>query len=98
MLLSVLRTLFQRDLQKLRKEIESYQQEENIWRVAPGISNSAGNLCLHLVGNLNAYIGMELGHSGYIRNRDLEFSARDIAKEELLQKIDATAAIVDITL
>ena len=49
----VLQSLFKRDLQKLRTEIESYKKEENIWVVDKEISNTAGNLCLHLVGNLN---------------------------------------------
>jgi hypothetical protein len=90
MLNQVLKTIFNRDLTKLRTEIASYKQEANLWRVEKDIANPAGNLCLHLVGNLNTYIGAVLGNSGYIRNRDLEFSARDIPKEELLRKIDDT--------
>jgi hypothetical protein len=60
MLLQTLKPLFDRDLRKLRSEIEAYRTEANIWRVEEGIANSAGNLCLHLVGNLNWFIGAQL--------------------------------------
>jgi uncharacterized damage-inducible protein DinB len=94
MLIAILKTLFDRDLNKLHQEIEAYHTEAALWRTVPGISNSAGNLCLHLLGNLNTYIGAELGHSGYIRNRDLEFAARNIPRAELLAGIAATRRVV----
>ena len=98
MLTQTLKTLFQRELGKLKKEIEAYKTESNLWIIDKNISNSAGNLCLHLIGNLNTYIGKELGGTGYIRNRDLEFSLKDIPRAELLQKIDNTIIIVDKTM
>jgi len=98
MLLSTIKTLLVRDLGKLRVEIESYGSEENIWRVEKNIANTAGNLCLHLVGNLNTYIGTVLGNTGYVRNRDLEFSAKNVSRDELLRKIDATVPVVEKTL
>jgi hypothetical protein len=94
----VFKKIFLRDLEKLKKEIQAYQHEEKIWLVAEGIANSAGNLCLHLIGNLNTYIGTELGKTGYIRNRDLEFSLKNIPRNELLEKIDATMKVVETTL
>ncbi|HEY9046646.1 MAG TPA: DUF1572 family protein [Ohtaekwangia sp.] len=94
MVTQVLKTIFHRDLSKLRQEIASYKQESNLWKVDKDIANPAGNLCLHLVGNLNTYIGATLGNTGYIRNRDLEFSAKGIAKEELLRKIDDTITMI----
>jgi hypothetical protein len=94
MLNQVLKTIFNRDLTKLRTEIASYKHETNLWKVDKDIANPAGNLCLHLVGNLNTYIGAILGNSGYIRNRDLEFSLRDVPKEELIRKIDDTINVV----
>src|SRR5882762_3046246 len=60
MMVAVLKSLFLRDLGKLKTEIELYQDEKNIWCIDKQIANTAGNLCLHLVGNLNAYIGAEL--------------------------------------
>ncbi|WP_158799112.1 DinB family protein [Pedobacter sp. L105] len=98
MILETLIILFTRDLQRLYKEIDSYNDESNIWKIDGGISNSAGNLCLHLVGNLNTYIGRELGKIEYVRNRELEFSIKDVPKSELLEKIDETISIVSSSL
>ena len=95
MLTQTLKTLFKRDLTKLKLEIESYQDEQNIWLVRQGISNSGGNLCLHLIGNLNTYIGAGLGKTGYIRDRPLEFSLKNIPRKILIDKIDATIQVVD---
>ncbi|MBG6111588.1 putative damage-inducible protein DinB [Flavobacterium sp. CG_9.10] len=95
MLIETLKTLFNRDLNQLKKEIELYQNETDIWCVQKGISNSAGNLCLHLIGNLNTYIGAEFGKTNYVRNRALEFSLKDVPKAELLNKIEETKTIVD---
>jgi uncharacterized damage-inducible protein DinB len=98
MLIEVLKTLFNRDLDRLKEEIELYQNENEIWHIEKGIANSVGNLCLHLIGNLNAYIGAELGNTNYIRNRSLEFSLKDIPKAELLKKIEETKAVVNSAL
>lgn len=98
MLTQTLRTLFARDLKKLRKEIEQYNDEQTIWAVEAAIPNSAGNLCLHLVGNLNTYIGANLGNTGYIRHRELEFSLKNVPRQELLAKIDETICVVDVAL
>ncbi|MGJ1422027.1 DUF1572 family protein [Sphingobacterium spiritivorum] len=94
MLIDTLQTLFERDLQKLRIEILLYKHEENLWIAEKGIANSAGNLCLHLIGNLNTYIGAEIGKTGYIRHRELEFSLRDIPRAELIRHLDDTITTV----
>jgi len=94
MLVDVLQKLFTRDLNKLKAEIELYRDEKNIWKTDGAIANSAGNLCLHLVGNLNTYIGAEFGKTGYIRQRDLEFSLKDIPRQELTRRIEETNSIV----
>ena len=98
MLIETLQALFKRDLNKLRSEIELYKKEENIWKIEGNIANSAGNLCLHLVGNLNAFIGKELGRTDYVRNRELEFSLKNVPRKELLSKIDDTIQVVDQSL
>jgi len=95
MLKETLKSLFTRDLNKLKLEIESYKNETTIWHIEKEIANSAGNLTLHLIGNLNTYIGSEIGKSGYIRNRDLEFSLKNIQRAELILKIEATLKIVE---
>jgi uncharacterized damage-inducible protein DinB len=97
MLIETLQSLFNRDLNKLKLEIESYQTESQIWIVEKNISNSAGNLCLHLIGNINTYIGAELGNTDYIRDRPLEFSTKDIPQQELISKIEETITVVNNT-
>ena len=94
MLIEIVQSLFERDLNKLKTEIELYKDEKKLWVVEKNISNSAGNLCLHLVGNLNAYIGATLGSTGYVRHRDLEFSTKDVTQKELMEKIEATIGVV----
>ena len=98
MLTETLKLLFERDLKKLRDEIEAYEIEKNIWQVEKNIKNSAGNLCLHLIGNLNCFIGAQLGATGYIRHRELEFSSTNIPKDDLLLEIDKTRSVLDNTL
>lgn len=94
MLKETLKALFTRDLNKLKLEIESYSNEAIIWQIDKQIANSAGNLSLHLIGNLNTYIGAEIGKSGYIRNRNLEFSLKNIPRTELIKNIEATLNVV----
>ena len=95
MLIETLKSLFNRDLNKLKVEIESYQNENQIWEIDKNISNSAGNLCLHLIGNINTYIGAEIGKTAYVRNRPLEFSLKNIPKSELITKIEDTIIVVN---
>ncbi|MEZ5023927.1 MAG: DUF1572 family protein [Chitinophagales bacterium] len=76
-------------LDQLIDELNGYQTEEQIWLVTDGISNSAGNLTTHLIGNLNHFIGAVLGHSGYVRQRELEFSIKDKPRVELISEIEA---------
>jgi uncharacterized damage-inducible protein DinB len=98
MLVETLRLLFNRDLLRLKSEIDLYKDESKIWIVEKNIANSAGNLCLHLIGNLNTYIGAEFGKTNYVRNRELEFSLKNISKKELIDKIDNTILVVDKSL
>ncbi len=95
MLTQTLQKLYIRDLNKLKQELELYVNEAVIWKTEKQIANSAGNLCLHLVGNLNTYIGATLGKTGYIRNRDLEFSQKDVARKELIEKVEATIRMIE---
>ena len=94
MLIDTLKIIFTKDLLKLKAEIELYKDEKNIWVIDKSIANSGGNLCLHLIGNLNTYIGREIGKTDYVRNRDLEFSRKDVARTELINDIDRTVIVV----
>ena len=86
--------LYSRDILKVRDEISNYKDEKMLWVTAADISNSAGNLCLHLVGNLNHFIGALLGKTGYIRERDMEFSLKNIPATELISMIEKTKEVV----
>lgn len=94
MLKDALLNIFERDLQKLKEEINLYENEKDLWKVENRISNSAGNLCLHLIGNLNHFIGAALGGTSYVRNREAEFSSKNVSREELLREIDKTIEVV----
>jgi uncharacterized damage-inducible protein DinB len=98
MLTQTLQELFRRDLDKLKQEIEAYKSDDALWRTDKALPNSGGNLALHLCGNLSHFIGATLGNSGYVRNRDLEFSDKGVPRSELVKKIDETIAAVDKTL
>lgn len=98
MLTETLTQLFERDLKRLANEISLYKDESHIWTVQKDISNSAGNLCLHLLGNLNHFIGATLGHTGYVRHRDDEFSLKNIPRQDLLLNISNCLLIVTETL
>jgi hypothetical protein len=87
MLTTDIAALFVRDAKRLVQEIEAFPDDDTLWRVCPGISNSAGNLALHLEGNLREFIGRQLGGIDYVRQRDLEFSTRDVPREEVLERI-----------
>ena len=98
MITNALIELFERDLQRLKNEIELYKDEDNLWVLKEGISNSAGNLCLHLLGNLNHFIGATLGHTGYVRYRDDEFSLKNIPRQDLITNIENCRLVVRTTL
>ena len=85
-----------RELKALRREIESYPSETDLWELRPGIANPGGNLALHLAGNLQYFVGNVLGKNGYVRNRDAEFGDRDVPRAELLREIDNAIAAVEL--
>lgn len=95
MLTETLIRIFKRDLNKLKTEVNAYENEAHLWLVPEGISNSAGNLSLHIVGNLNHFIGATLGNTGYIRQREKEFSLKDVPRLEMINQIDKTIAMIE---
>ena len=66
--------IYEMDLQKVIKEVSLYETEADLWKLSDGITNSGGNLALHLIGNINHYFGAVLGGTDFKRERDLEFS------------------------
>ena len=90
--------IFERDLNRLITEINLCRDEDNLWMIKEGISNSAGNLTLHLLGNLNHFIGATLGHSGYVRYRDDEFALKNIPRADLVTNIENCILMVKATI
>jgi hypothetical protein len=87
-----IRRVMARDLTALGAQIEAYADERDIWKLVPGIENSAGTLALHLAGNIQHYIGAQFGGTGYVRDRDAEFTTRGVPQAELLELVEGAGA------
>ena len=83
--------LFSRDIDRLINEVKEYTDEDLLWQVLPGTTNSAGHLVQHLIGNLKTYIGNPFGNIHYIRDREAEFSKRLFNREEFLITLEELA-------
>jgi hypothetical protein len=95
---NTLADFYERDLRKLIDELNLFNNEENLWKTAGSVRNSAGNLILHIIGGLNFLIGATLANSGYIRNRDLEFSQKGIGRSILVSQLEALIPVIRKTL
>lgn len=89
---------YQEAFVQLRAEVQAFPSDESLWIEHHGISNAAGTLVLHLVGNTRWFIGSVLGTTGYVRDRPLEFSERRLSRQELLLRLDEAEREVDETL
>jgi uncharacterized damage-inducible protein DinB len=98
LLRNALRTLLKRDLNGLDREIAAYPDDESLWLSPPGISNSAGNLALHLMGNIRHFFGSAMAKNGYVRNRDAEFATRGLTRDEIRAQIRQTISELDAAL
>jgi hypothetical protein len=90
--------IFVQELSKLKDEISKFNNDTDVWRVTDGITNPAGVLTKHLLGNLNHTIGATMGKNGYVRNRDYEFAVSAENREELVDQIEKTIEVVKTTL
>src|ERR1035437_5007428 len=90
--------LINRELASLRDELLAYPDERSFWEMPKGCPNSAGNLALHLVGNLRFYVGTQLGATGFVRDRDAEFAKKGVPRAELVKGIETAADEVTRTL
>ena len=90
--------LFERDIERLKLEINAYSKEENLWKVEQNITNSAGNLCLHLVGNMLHFVGKEMGGFEYVRDREFEFAGKNVSRAELVEMIEKLKGVVTASL
>jgi uncharacterized damage-inducible protein DinB len=84
------------ELEKLRDEVRTALaplSEEDFWRKPVDPGNSAGHLVLHLTGNLNHMVGAKLGNTGYLRDREREFTEKNVpSKAEVLARLDEAVA------
>jgi hypothetical protein len=90
--------LYEKDLDKLIEELNLFKKEKDIWKTKGDVKNSAGNLVLHLIGNLNHFIGRTLGQTDFIRKREDEFALKDIPREKLIEQINDTKEVIKNTL
>jgi hypothetical protein len=86
--------LLTRELDGFKRELELFPDDQSVWSTLPGVTNSAGNLALHLAGGLQYLIGGVLGRTGYVRNRDAEFSCRSGTRSEVIAELDRASAVV----
>jgi hypothetical protein len=98
MLKKILLEIYEPGLAMLRDEIQAYADEADLWKVGGEITNSGGNLCLHICGNLQHFFGAVIGGNGYVRDRDAEFTSKNISRADLLAGIDAALSSVRTTL
>lgn len=98
MLNSVLATFYSRDIRTLIEELNLFKDEENIWRTQGSVKNSAGNLALHIVGGTNYLFGTILGNTGYVRNRDREFSEKGVERKDLVTQLEALIPLITGTI
>jgi hypothetical protein len=89
MLAAELAALYSRDLTRLVQELSAFPDTATLWQTRAGISNAAGNLALHLEGNLREFIGRLLGHHEFVRDRPREFSDSGIEKDDLIARLTA---------
>jgi len=90
--------LLHRDLTRLIQQIHAFTDPITLWRCAPGITNSAGNLALHLEGNLREYVGRIVGGIPYQRVRDQEFSRKNLTAGDLTRRLEETRQVVTASL
>ena len=86
--------LLAREIAGFQREIAAYPDDATLWQTVPGVGNSTGNLAWHVAGNLQHFIGAVLGQTGYVRNRDLEFSRRSGTRDEAIAELDRASAVV----
>ena len=89
--------LYERDLNKIIEELNQFKKEKDIWKTKGDVKNSAGNLTLHLLGNLNHFIGRTLAHTDFIRKREDEFSLKDVPREKLISQINSLKEVLKNT-
>ena len=93
---SFLSAVICRELKSIERELNAYQTEDHVWALPAGLPNSGGTLALHAAGNLRHFIGTVLGGGTFVRDRDAEFSRRNVPRTELIEGLrEAEKAVRD---
>jgi uncharacterized damage-inducible protein DinB len=86
--------ILERDLKKVIQEISQYKDERSLWATGGEINNSSGNLALHIAGAVHHFIGSVLGNNGYVRNREREFSDKNIEISVIINQLSKATEVV----
>jgi hypothetical protein len=79
--------------QKAVHDLAEPLSESQFWAKPVESGNSFGHLVLHLTGNLNHRVGALLGGTGYVRDREREFTEKNVpSKTEALTRLDEAVA------
>lgn len=98
MLNIILAGFYERDIRTLIEEVNLFKKEEDLWKTLGTVKNSSGNLVLHIIGGMNHHVGATVARTGYVRNRDLEFSQKDVPREVLVSRLDELSKLIKTTL
>ena len=98
MLNSILAGFYARDIRRLIEEINLFSNEDDLWKTQGSVTNSSGNLALHIIGGLNHHIGKTLAQTGYVRHRDQEFSLKGIPRAEIVAQLEQLIPMITGTL
>lgn len=98
MLNTILAGFYDRDIRRLIEEVNLFSNEEDLWKTQGTVKNSAGNLALHIIGGLNYLIGTTLAQTGYVRNRDQEFTRKGVPRKELVAQLGQLIPMITGTL
>jgi len=98
MLNNILASFYERDIRKLVEEVNMFGNEADLWRTRGTVKNSAGNLVLPIIGGLNHLIGATLAQSGYIRDRDSEFTSKNVERKALVAGLEELIPMINHTL
>lgn len=85
---------YERDIRKLMEEVKLFKDEENLWKKVGHLPNCSGNLVLHIIGNLNHFVGAALAHTGYVRDRESEFTRKGVPINDLITGLEELIPIV----
>jgi hypothetical protein len=93
---SLIAHLMLRELETFKREINAFTSDNGPWAPRPGVANTAGTLALHCAGNIQHFIGAKLAGTDYVRQRDLEFSRRDVPRAEIVAELDRAIQAVHL--